>query len=125
MGSIDRTKTGWRARWRTPEGGSRSRNFKRKGDAERFLTHIEASKLDATYVDPAAGRVTFESLAQAWLASQTFDPSTREAVASRLRVHVLPTWLYAFEWGERVRMRGGDGRRGQLTPPAWRSTRRR
>ncbi len=33
--------------------------------------------------------------------------------------------LYAFEWGERVRMRGGDGRRGHVTPPAWRSTRRR
>ena len=25
---------------------------------------------------------------------------------------------YAFDWGERVRMRGGRGRRGQLTPPA-------
>lgn len=88
MGSIDRTKTGWRARWRTPEGASRSRNFKRKADAERFPLHIEASKLDANYVDPAAGRVTFASFAQAWLASQTFDPSTREAVASRLRVHM-------------------------------------
>ena len=34
-------------------------------------------------------------------------------------------WLYASEWGERVRSRGGDGPSGQLTPPAWRSTRRR
>ena len=25
---------------------------------------------------------------------------------------------YAFEWGERVRMRGGRGRLGQVTPPA-------
>ena len=30
---------------------------------------------------------------------------------------------YAFEWGARVRMRGGLGRDGQVTPPAWRSTR--
>ena len=30
---------------------------------------------------------------------------------------------YAFEWGGRVRMRGGRGRLGQVTPPAWRSTR--
>jgi hypothetical protein len=27
-------------------------------------------------------------------------------------------WPYAFEWGERVRMRGGRGRHGQVTPPA-------
>ena len=33
--------------------------------------------------------------------------------------------LYAFEWGERVRMRGGVGRLGQVMPPVWRSTRSR
>jgi putative transposase len=33
--------------------------------------------------------------------------------------------LYAFEWGERVRSRGGFGRSGQVTPPAWSRTRRR
>lgn len=92
MASIDRTDTGWRARWRTPEGASRSRNFRRKADAERFLTRIEASKLDANYVDPSAGRVTFGVFASAWLDAQTFDPSTHEAVSSRLRVHILPTF---------------------------------
>ncbi len=34
-------------------------------------------------------------------------------------------WLYATEWGARVRIRGGEGRVGQATPPAWRSTRSR
>jgi type II restriction enzyme len=34
-------------------------------------------------------------------------------------------WPYAFEWGARVRMRGGRGRHGQVTPPAWRRTRSR
>ena len=33
--------------------------------------------------------------------------------------------LYAFEWGELVRILGGFGRDGQMTPPAWRSARRR
>ncbi len=33
--------------------------------------------------------------------------------------------LYAFNWGERVRILGGDGCCGQMTPPAWSSTRRR
>lgn len=32
---------------------------------------------------------------------------------------------YAFDWGDRVRTRGGRGRLGQLTPPACRSTRSR
>ncbi len=91
MASVDRVRDGWRARWRTPEGASRSRNFKRKVDAERFLTTIEATKLAGGYVDPAAGRVTFFEFATDWLSCQTFDPSTREAVESRLRVHILPT----------------------------------
>jgi hypothetical protein len=34
-------------------------------------------------------------------------------------------WLYAFKWGERVRILGGDGRLGQVTPPAWSNTRSR
>lgn len=92
MASIDRTSTGWRARWRTPDGASRTKTFKRKLDAERFLTHVESSKLAGHYLDPAAGRVTFGAFAERWLASQTFDPSTHEAVASRLRVHILPTF---------------------------------
>ena len=33
--------------------------------------------------------------------------------------------LYASEWGERVLMHGGRGRSGQVTPPAWSSTRSR
>lgn len=91
MASVDRVRDGWRARWRTPEGASRSRNFKRKVDAERFLITTEATRLAGGYVDPAAGRVTFAAFATDWLSCQTFDPSTQEAVESRLRVHILPT----------------------------------
>lgn len=91
MASVDRVRDGWRARWRTPEAASRSKNFNRKVDAERFLTSVEATKLTGGYVDPAAGRVTFVEFATDWLACQTFDASTREAVEGRLRVHILPT----------------------------------
>ncbi|MGH9224873.1 MAG: hypothetical protein ACRD2W_14115 [Acidimicrobiales bacterium] len=73
-------------------GRQPAQELPRKADAERFLTRIEASKLDANYIDPAAGRVTFGAFATAWLAAQTFDASTREAVASRLRVHLLPAF---------------------------------
>src|SRR5690606_30048209 len=75
MASVGRVPTGWRARWRTPEGLSRSKTFDRKADAERFLTTIEGAKLVGGYVDPSAGRVRFEDFALQWLASQTSDPS--------------------------------------------------
>jgi class 3 adenylate cyclase len=31
--------------------------------------------------------------------------------------------LYALEWGDRLRILGGDGRSGTVIPPVWRSTR--
>ena len=41
----------YRARWRDPDGKSRSSTFIRKADAERFLTGQEHSKLTGGYVD--------------------------------------------------------------------------
>ena len=39
MASIDKVPSGrWRARYRDPQGGSRSKTFDRKRDAERFLS---------------------------------------------------------------------------------------
>ncbi len=84
--------TPWQVRYRTPDGASRSRQFRRRVDAERFLVGVEHSKHTGGYVDPSAGRVTFGVFAESWLASQTFDVSTRESVASVLRVHLLPTF---------------------------------
>lgn len=92
MASVDRVTSGWRARWRTPEGFSRSKNFERKADAERFLTTVESSKLTGSYLDPSAGRIRFGEFTAEWLESQVFDASTREAVGGRLRVHILPTF---------------------------------
>jgi integrase len=51
---------------------------------------IEADKARGTFIDPKAGRVTFEAYAEEWLAVQTFEESTRDAVALRLRKHILP-----------------------------------
>ncbi len=82
----------WRVRYRDPQGKSKSKQFARKADAERFLITVEADKLRGAYVDPNAGKVTFAAFAERWLVSQTFDVSTREAVTSRLKVHLLPTF---------------------------------
>jgi len=90
MASIDRVATGWRARYRAPGGQSRSRTFKRKVDAERFLTGVEHDKLTGGYVDPRAGRVTFAEYAERWRAAQVWRPSTASAVETSFRRHLLP-----------------------------------
>ena len=82
----------WLARYEAPDGRSKSKTFARKLDAERFLATVETDKLRGTYLDPDAGRVGFGDFADAWLDSQTFDPSSREAVASRLRAHIRPAF---------------------------------
>lgn len=86
----DRPKQ-WEAVYRDPGGRQRTRSFARQIDARRFLATIEADKLRGTYIDPDAGKVTLRTFGEEWLDRQTFDPATREAVASRLRVHVYPT----------------------------------
>ncbi len=77
MASITKVSTGWRARWRTPDERSRSRTFARKVDAERFLTTVEHSKVIGSYIDPAAGRVTFERFADEWAEAQDWKATTR------------------------------------------------
>lgn len=80
----------WQARWRDPDGSSRSKSFRRKVDAQRFLATVEADMLRGSYVDPSAGKVTLRDFGETWLGAQTFDDSTREAVTARLRSHVYP-----------------------------------
>jgi integrase len=80
MASVDRWKgTHWRARYRTPDGKSRSQVFARKIDAERFLTAVEHSKLSGAYVDARASRTRFRDFADEWAASQDWKGTTRES----------------------------------------------
>jgi integrase len=92
MGSITKVKSGWRARWRTPEGDSRSKTFRTRVKAENHLTTVESSKLTGNYIDTSAGKTKFGVHAEQWLMSQTFDATTRAAVTSRLTNHILPTF---------------------------------
>ena len=93
MASIQRRPDGsWRVRYREPSGVERAKHFDRKGDAERFRATVQADLVRGTYLDPDAGKVTFGEFAQQWLAGQTVDPSTAQALEVRLRVHLLPTF---------------------------------
>lgn len=81
---------GWRVRYRDPSGQERSKSFKRKVDADRFLIDNEATKLSGRWVDPRAGRVLFGAFARDVFADRLhLRPSTRSRDESYLRNHVL------------------------------------
>jgi len=86
-------KPSWVARWRDPQGKQRSKAFRRKVDAERFLTTVESAKAAGSYVDPGAGRVTFGAQAERWRAGKvSLKASTLRSYDSLLTAHVLPRW---------------------------------
>ena len=61
------TKSGTRYRvgYRTPESRHPDkRGFKRKKYADAFAATVEVSKLQGTYIAPAAGRTTIGELAE-------------------------------------------------------------
>jgi len=93
MASVAKRPDGrWRARYRDPAGKEHSKHFSRKVDATAWLDGIRGDLVRGVYVDPDAGKVTFGTFAAQWLAAQTFEESTRESVAVRFRVHVLPVF---------------------------------
>lgn len=93
MASIQkRPNAKWRARYRDPDGKEHSRHFNRRADAQIWLDSVTAELVRGDYVDPRAGRRLFSDFATQWLAAQTFDLSTLEAVEVRLRVHILPSF---------------------------------
>lgn len=91
MASIDRVGGGWRARFRTPDGKSRSKTFRRKLDAEAFLAEVGHARNTGAFIDPEQGRLTLAAWHKRWWAS-TVDlrPSTRSRVEGIVRLHVLP-----------------------------------
>ena len=91
MASVDKVATGWRARYRTPDGRSRSRTFGRKVDAERHLAGVEHSNLAGDFADPVLGRRTFGSWWEAWRSTRVdLRPSTLARDESYARNHILP-----------------------------------
>jgi len=90
--AIDRRANGrYRARYRAPDGRWRSKTFDRKTDARRWLTN-EVSKLArGDWIDPRAGEVPFEEVAERWMAGRVaLRPSTRARDRSYLRSLILP-----------------------------------
>jgi hypothetical protein len=90
MGSIDRRRGKYIARWRDPDGRQRSESFDRAGDAKRHLSETEAQINRGTWIDPAAGKLTVREYSTTWLAGLASDPLTREGIDARWRTHINP-----------------------------------
>jgi hypothetical protein len=98
-GKQIREKTGlhgkgqrYRVRYLDPDGVERRKSFpdRQKKAADDFLVSTENDKRRGTYINPNAGTLCFRAYAEAWLESQTFEESSREVIAVRLRKNVFP-----------------------------------
>jgi integrase len=84
---------GWRVRYRDPAGRERSRSFRRRVDAEKFLISIEYAKMRGEWVDPRSSNTRIEEFAaQHRLSWHRLSESTAELRDGLMRNHVLPAW---------------------------------
>ena len=92
MASVDKTEHGtYRVRFRTPDGRSRSKTFKRRVDADAFAATVETSKLQGTYTDPSLGKTRFGEWAKHVQDSRiNLAPTTRARDDSYFRSLILP-----------------------------------
>lgn len=79
----------WQVRWRDPDGKPGKRNFETAREANAHRAELEHKIRSGVYVDPRAGKETFQEFAERWRASQPHQPNTRRRVLSILR-----NWMY-------------------------------
>jgi integrase len=80
----------WRARYRDEAGREHSKHFTRKIDAQKWLDEITTALVSGTYVDPAAGKISFRENAEYWRLHQVHEATTAAQVETHLRRHVYP-----------------------------------
>lgn len=92
MSSIEKQKNGrYRARYRDPNGRTRSVTFDRLEDARRFLAGMGGGLVRGEFIDPAQARSSFDHWAKAWWQTTNgLRPSTRRGYRGNLDRHVLP-----------------------------------
>ncbi|MCU7703231.1 tyrosine-type recombinase/integrase [Streptomyces albidoflavus] len=91
MANIQKRPNGkWRARYRDLDGKEHARHFERKLDAQRWLDEVTASMVTGQYIDPRAGRVTFEKYAEKWEGSLIASEAGERITDNALRLHLVP-----------------------------------
>ena len=92
MSSIEKQRSGrYRARYRDPNGRTRSVTFDRVEEARRFLAGLGGDLTRGAFVDPARARTNFEEWAELWWGTTVrLRPTTRRGYRGLLDRHVLP-----------------------------------
>jgi hypothetical protein len=94
MAFIEKCTTpsgGYRARYRDPLGRQRSKTFRRKADALRFLVDIEADKARGNWIDPRGADMAVATWADEFMRlSRRLSPTTQDTYRRDLDKYVLP-----------------------------------
>jgi integrase len=77
MSSIKKRENGqYRARYRDEGGKEHARHFTRRVDAQAWLDEVTAAVVTGAYVDPKAGKATFDAWFAEWSSRQVWAPMT-------------------------------------------------
>ena len=87
-----RRSTSWQARFFAPDGRQHAKRFARRVDAEAWLCENGAAISKGAWIDPSAGKVTFEVYAETWRTSQVHRPTTAEQVRINMTKHIVPAF---------------------------------
>lgn len=83
----------WQARCIGPDGQERTSLWRTQVEAEREVVKQEATKLDGSWIDPKAGKVTVEQFALGtWLPAQRIGPRTEIEYRGILERYLIPEW---------------------------------
>ena len=80
-------------RFRTTDGRQRSKQFKRKREADAYVSLVEVDRMRGALIDPRLGRVTVDEWwVQWWPTVTNLRASTRARDAQFYRTHVRPVF---------------------------------
>ena len=80
-------------RFRTSDGQQRSKQFKRRRDADAFANVVEVDRQQGSLIDPRLGRITVAEWWDRWWPTVTnLRPSTRARDEQYFRSHALPAF---------------------------------
>jgi integrase len=92
FGNIRRRNSGkWQATYKSNGRRIPLGTFQTKAEASAALSKVESELAAGSWVDPRAGRISFEDYAWTWLKNRTnIKPRTRDQYTSLLRCHLVP-----------------------------------
>lgn len=91
MGFIEKRNGKYRARYRDPLGGQRSKTFTRKADADRFVREQQVEVERGAWIDPRGADVALGEWAEEFLSlCRRLSPTTQAAYKRDLDKYVLP-----------------------------------